>query len=311
MTFSALDSDLLGPLFATDAMRAVFSDRGASCRHAARRGRPGAGGGALPDSCPRRSPQRSRRSRPRTSTSLLWAKARPLRASRPFRSSKPFRGGCRTSWSAGFHKGATTQDIVDTALVLQMREGFRAHRGRTRRNPHSPRRRWPSRHRTTPVRRAHLWPARRPGHLRLQGRGLVFSGVAEVAGPAALAQVPACWSPRSAARSARWRASATRHRRWWTPLPRSSDSGRPRSLGTRAAPAWPRPALGSPCLLGALAKFATDVAHLASTEVGEVAEPHVPGRGGSSAMPPKRNPVSSTVILAAHAAAQGARRDAS
>ena len=47
-------------------------------------------------------------------------------------------------------------------------------------------------------------------------------------------------------------------------------------------------------LIGALAKMATDVAHLASTEVGEVAEPYVPGRGGSSAMPHKRNPVSST-----------------
>jgi 3-carboxy-cis,cis-muconate cycloisomerase len=51
--------------------------------------------------------------------------------------------------------------------------------------------------------------------------------------------------------------------------------------------------------------MATDVAALASTEVSEIAEPYVPGRGGSSAMPHKRNPVSSTVILAAHAAAKG------
>jgi 3-carboxy-cis,cis-muconate cycloisomerase len=58
-------------------------------------------------------------------------------------------------------------------------------------------------------------------------------------------------------------------------------------------------------LIGALAKIATDVAHLASTEVAEVAEPYVPGRGGSSAMPHKRNPVSCTIILAAHAAAKG------
>ena len=36
-----------------------------------------------------------------------------------------------------------------------------------------------------------------------------------------------------------------------------------------------------------------------------MAEPYVQGRGGSSAMPHKRNPVSSTVILAAQAAAQG------
>ncbi|HEX5868288.1 MAG TPA: lyase family protein, partial [Beijerinckiaceae bacterium] len=57
-------------------------------------------------------------------------------------------------------------------------------------------------------------------------------------------------------------------------------------------------------LMGALAKMAADVAHLASTEVGELAEPFVPGRGGSSAMPHKRNPVSATVILSAHMAAK-------
>ena len=51
--------------------------------------------------------------------------------------------------------------------------------------------------------------------------------------------------------------------------------------------------------------MATDVVHLASTEVGEVAEPHLPGRGGSSAMPHKRNPVSATLILAAQGAAPG------
>jgi len=58
-------------------------------------------------------------------------------------------------------------------------------------------------------------------------------------------------------------------------------------------------------LIGGLAKLATDVAHLASTEVAEVAEPHARGRGGSSAMPHKRNPVSAGVILAAQPAATG------
>jgi 3-carboxy-cis,cis-muconate cycloisomerase len=56
-------------------------------------------------------------------------------------------------------------------------------------------------------------------------------------------------------------------------------------------------------LCGALGKFASDVESLASTEVGEVAEPPMPGRGGSSAMPHKRNPVAATVILAAAGAA--------
>ncbi|MBL8671718.1 MAG: adenylosuccinate lyase family protein [Alphaproteobacteria bacterium] len=58
-------------------------------------------------------------------------------------------------------------------------------------------------------------------------------------------------------------------------------------------------------LLGALAKLSVDVVDLASTEVGEVAEPHVAGRGGSSAMPHKRNPIAATVILAAAGAAKG------
>ena len=38
---------------------------------------------------------------------------------------------------------------------------------------------------------------------------------------------------------------------------------------------------------------------MASSEFGEVAEPFVPGRGGSSTMPQKRNPISSELIFAA------------
>ncbi|MGD9952541.1 MAG: 3-carboxy-cis,cis-muconate cycloisomerase [Burkholderiales bacterium] len=50
---------------------------------------------------------------------------------------------------------------------------------------------------------------------------------------------------------------------------------------------------------GSLGKIAYDVMLMASTEVGEVAEPFVHGRGGSSTMPQKRNPISSELILAA------------
>ena len=51
-------------------------------------------------------------------------------------------------------------------------------------------------------------------------------------------------------------------------------------------------------LTGSLGKMARDVALMAQTEVGEVAEPAGEGRGGSSAMPQKRNPVSCAAILA-------------
>jgi 3-carboxy-cis,cis-muconate cycloisomerase len=48
-----------------------------------------------------------------------------------------------------------------------------------------------------------------------------------------------------------------------------------------------------------IAKFATDVVLLMQTEVGEVFEPHAPGRGGSSTMPQKRNPIASEYAIAA------------
>jgi 3-carboxy-cis,cis-muconate cycloisomerase len=53
-------------------------------------------------------------------------------------------------------------------------------------------------------------------------------------------------------------------------------------------------------LLGAsLGKIAFDVMLMSATEFGEAAEPFVSGRGSSSTMPQKRNPISSELILAA------------
>jgi 3-carboxy-cis,cis-muconate cycloisomerase len=50
---------------------------------------------------------------------------------------------------------------------------------------------------------------------------------------------------------------------------------------------------------GTLAKVATDVMLLMQTEVGEAFEPFETGRGSSSTMPQKRNPISCELILAA------------
>jgi 3-carboxy-cis,cis-muconate cycloisomerase len=52
-------------------------------------------------------------------------------------------------------------------------------------------------------------------------------------------------------------------------------------------------------MVGSLGKIAKDIALMGQYEVGELAEPSEPGRGGSSAMPHKRNPVASMVALAA------------
>ena len=50
---------------------------------------------------------------------------------------------------------------------------------------------------------------------------------------------------------------------------------------------------------GTLGKIATDIMIMSATEFGEVSEPFVPGRGASSTMPQKRNPISSELMLAA------------
>ena len=52
-------------------------------------------------------------------------------------------------------------------------------------------------------------------------------------------------------------------------------------------------------LTGSLGKIARDISLMGQYEVGEAAEPTEPGRGGSSAMPHKRNPVAAMVALAA------------
>lgn len=49
---------------------------------------------------------------------------------------------------------------------------------------------------------------------------------------------------------------------------------------------------------GSLGKIGTEVASLMRSEVDEVREPYVLGRGGSSTMPQKRNPVSSPFLIA-------------
>jgi 3-carboxy-cis,cis-muconate cycloisomerase len=51
-------------------------------------------------------------------------------------------------------------------------------------------------------------------------------------------------------------------------------------------------------LTGTLGKFATDLKLMMQTEVGEASEPFVPNRGSSSTMPQKRNPISSVYITA-------------
>jgi len=58
-------------------------------------------------------------------------------------------------------------------------------------------------------------------------------------------------------------------------------------------------------LVGSLGKFAKDIALLMQAEVGEASEPTHEGRGGSSTMPQKQNPLACATILASAARAPG------
>ena len=58
-------------------------------------------------------------------------------------------------------------------------------------------------------------------------------------------------------------------------------------------------------LIGALGKIARDISLMAQGEVAEAFEPRVPGRGGSSAMAHKRNPTGCQIILSAAVRAPG------
>lgn len=79
------------------------------------------------------------------------------------------------------------------------------------------------------------------------------------------------------------------------------------ALGLRAAPAvwhtqrdeWVALGCELGLLVGSLGKIAKDLSLMGQFEVAEVAEPTEVGRGGSSAMPHKRNPVACMVTLAA------------
>jgi 3-carboxy-cis,cis-muconate cycloisomerase len=83
-------------------------------------------------------------------------------------------------------------------------------------------------------------------------------------------------------------------------------------LGLVASPAWHSrrdaiaglgAALG--VAIGAIGKLGRDISLLMQSEVAEVAEPAITGRGGSSAMPHKRNPTGCQIALSAAIRAPG------
>jgi len=200
------------------------------------------------------------------------------------------------------HLGATSQDVLDSALVLEMRDGvnllnagiehldralvaqIRAHRetlltGRTWLQAGPPT--------TLGLKLAGTLDALRRSrdHLRaVEQRALVLQFGGAVGTLAALGSAGGAVSAELARRLDLREAEVP----WHTQRDRMVDIVQ-----------------GLAILTGSLAKFARDVALLMQSEIGEVSESKDEQRGGSSTMPHKHNPVACAAIIAAHARMPG------
>jgi 3-carboxy-cis,cis-muconate cycloisomerase len=209
------------------------------------------------------------------------------------------------SAAAGYvHWGSTSQDVIDTALALLTREAL-AHIDAALDKLIAALFKLASAHADTPVlARTLLQPAqvitfgfkvtnwlapllRSQAQLRLQAARALALQLGGAAGTLA-AMGPR--APQVARRMAQALGLTLPPSAWHT----QRDE-------------WVRLGLEVAVLVGSLGKIAGDLALMAQGEIGELAEPAVQGRGGSSAMPHKRNPVAAMIALAAaHRAPQHA-----
>jgi 3-carboxy-cis,cis-muconate cycloisomerase len=194
------------------------------------------------------------------------------------------------------HWGATTQDIMDTAVVLQMREGLgiigedvaelrKILAGLAQKHRDTPMAGRTHLQQALPVTfgyKAAIWLAMFDRHAerlaQLRPRVLVgqFAGaagtLASIGDKGFLVQAALCEELELEVPVATWHVA------------RDGFAETVNFLGL---------------VTGTLGKIALDVMIMASTEFAEVYEPFVPGRGASSTMPQKRNPISSELMLAA------------
>ncbi len=295
MPVNPADSAIYGTVFGTDAMRAVFDDiaglhrmlavEAALARVEARLGLIPAEAAAAIEAAA---------GRVRLDPTALGASVRnvgyPVVGLVAALSREAGEAGRWTHW------GATTQDILDTALALQLRDGLVMIRATL-----------------LATIRALAVQADRHRHAVMAGRThlqhalpITFGLKCAVWLQPLLAHVERLDQLRPRVERVQFGGAAG------TLASLGHDGiavmeGLAGELGLAASPApWhvcrdgPAEAVGFLGLLtGSLAKIATDVVLLAQTEVGEVAEPHAEGRGGSSTMPQKRNPIASEYILAA------------
>jgi 3-carboxy-cis,cis-muconate cycloisomerase len=200
------------------------------------------------------------------------------------------------------HWGATSQDAMDTGLVLQLR-GFLAVLGADLGRLAAALARLAETHKATPlVGRTWLQHAL-PVTVGLKAAGWLDAierhrtRLAEVGGRALALQFGGAAGTLAALgeRGLEVAEALARELDLTLPaLPWHAHRDRVAEIGT---------ALG--LLVGSLGKIARDLSLLMQTDVAEAFEPGGEGRGGSSTMPHKRNPVTAAVVLAAATRAPG------
>jgi 3-carboxy-cis,cis-muconate cycloisomerase len=296
MTVNPADSSIFGGLFGSEAMRVLFSDRqrlqnmldveAALARAQARLGiippeaAQAIGAAAAIDRMP-----------------LAEIAASTLVVGYPIVALVKALGAAAGEDAARYvHWGATTQDIVDTALVLQIRDGLDL------------------------VERDIVVIGRALAEMAVRHRGDVMAGRSHLqhALPITFGYKCAVWlAPLLDAierlRQLRPRVLRVQFGGAVGTLAALGTDGRAVTVGLaqelglsvadapwhvdRAGLVETASFLGLVC--GSLGKFAADIILLMQTEIGEVSEPYQAGRGGSSTMPQKRNPIASEYIIAA------------
>lgn len=296
MTVNPADSTIFGGLFGTDEMRALFSDRqylqkmldveAALARTQARLGIiPASAGTAISAAA----------SIDRLNLEEIAASTRVV--GYPVVAIAKALGRAAGGDAARYvHWGATTQDILDTALVLQIREGL------------------------VLVERKIIEIVRPLAETARLHRNTVMAGRTHLqhALPITFGYKCAVWlapllDHLARVRELKHRVLTVQFGGAVGTLASLGEQGREVTIALAdelglAAPLAPwhvnrerfaevASFLGLVC--GSLAKVATDVILLMQTEIAEAFEPHEAGRGGSSTMPQKRNPIASEYILAA------------
>ena len=196
------------------------------------------------------------------------------------------------------HWGATTQDIMDTAVALQIRAGLdliEADLAATRGHLADLARR----HRDTPMAgRTHLQHALPitfgyKAAIWLSALDRHAARLSELRPRVLLAQFGGAAGTLASLGEG---AQTVRSR---TELARELGLGDPPITWHVARDGIAETVQFLALLAGSLGKIAFDVMLMSATEFGEAAEPFVAGRGSSSTMPQKRNPISCELILAA------------